>query len=202
MESKSDWISAKVALSKLDPRTHSVAKQTIAGHLRDGKMSAFAAEVWISEAPSVSAAWRGLEKIDAQTDIELPAAFFRASKRWALDQDDWRWPGSRFSITIGVKPVRRRRMMRGVKFNAAEFAKIFDSPATSKGGRPPKVDEWHAFYHKIIEIALAGRLTSADFPTPTALSVEILEQFQGLNFETLKLPISKIYKSFVERSGR
>lgn len=202
MHEEAEWIDAKLALEKLEVSLgRHAAKQTLAEHLRDGELSAFASSVWVSEAPTLKEAWFDICKTDLKINQEIKPSLFQSSKRWPLDKSDWRWPYNKFSITTRLRPTRRRRMLKGVKFRVVDIDRILNYTATSKGGRPPKEEAWTTFWHAVIKLAQDGYLRSDQFPNQASLTKRILEDSRGISEASAKRRIEQIYRKFVAAGG-
>lgn len=204
MEQEVRWIDANIALGHVENALGALseAKRTLGEYLRDGGLRAFATEMWVSEAPTIGKAWKATEKLDRQTAVELAPVVFRSSKRWSRDQDDWRWPYNRLSITIRTKPALKRRMIDGVKFAQEDIDRILKRKVPSKGGRPKDDVHWTAFWHALIDIAQQGRLSAETFSTAKKLREEVLFEINnGLGDSTVKPHVAAVWKKFVEPKG-
>ena len=173
------------------------AKATLAEHLRDGELSAFASSMWISEAPTLGQAWKKKDKITLEVDQLLKPDYFRSSISWSRDPIYWRWPFNRFSITMRINPSKKRRMMAGVKFKVEDLNRILNYTRPSAGGRPIKKEDWTAFWHAVIKLAKDGRLSSDEFPTQASLTKQILTDSRGLSEASARREIKQIFDKFV-----
>lgn len=202
MHKEAEWIDAKLALEKLEVSLgRHAAKQTLAEHLRDGELSAFASSMWLSEAPTLNEAWLDISKTGLKINQELKPSIFRSSKRWSLDPSDWRWPYNKFSITTRLRPTRRRRMLKGVKFRKVDIDRILNYTASSKGGRPSKEEAWTTFWHAVIKLAQDGYLRSDEFPNQASLTKQILADARGISEASARRKIAQIYRKFVAAGG-
>ena len=208
---QSDWIKANEALRKLDPLLGRLqAKQTIAEYLRDGEIVAWASQVWESSEVSIGRAWKGTKKSNLLTEVQLEPVIFRASKKWAMDQADWRWPFNNFSITIGPPSNRRRKLLRGVQFRRDQIQKIADEIAdtpnrfnvviptpTSNAGRKIRKADWDSFWFEVVAIAQRGDLNQDNYPSQASFTQDVLTNARGLDAETVKPVVRQIFQKFI-----
>jgi hypothetical protein len=208
-ENDSDWIPASEALELLkDHFSGSVAtKQMLADRLRDGHLRARADRIWNTYETVLAKAWRSDPDDDAKSlvDVEIPTLIWRKSKRWRLDQENWRWPVNKFHVTCKVNPVERK-MISGIRFYASdvqEFLKEVGAVADQKkrgGGRRPEEEAWTALTIALIQLERDGRLNSSCFDSQVDLRNELLELIgDAVKEGTIIKRIRAVWKHFVEQ---
>lgn len=180
---ETQWVKAIVALDRMtaDGENPASAMETLASYLRLGKLRARAKAIWLSEEPSLPAAWKNKPE-DGGTDTDIPVGYWRSHKNWANDAANWRWPGSRFHVTLRNKPVKRR-MMLGIEFCLADLRKLQpryfgDGKRVNRRGPAPDLGKRDRVWSELFAMAISGELTDPakrDFETQSELQ-ELLYQ--------------------------
>lgn len=136
-----------------------IAKAEIADLMRDGSIEVFARRAWDSKAINPVTAWvaepdEDDEFTDLELDINVNASVWRRSRRWMLDQVDWRWPSGRFTVVHRLRPFRRI-LIEDVHFDPNDIKRVGELhagkaglaleqiPLASEGeiSRPPEADD-------------------------------------------------------------
>lgn len=201
MTNKPEWIDANEALLIVEKvlQGRSEAKRAIAECLRDGVVRAVAAERWISGVRQIGDAWSAEAKRENyRKGCLIEAKSFRASKRWGFDQDEWRWPFNKFSISSKISPSVRRHMFSGVMLNRLDIERVILRRNPTGVGSPGKSGEWTALCRILLEMERQGELNAVTHPTMTSLREEVLSRMdEGLGDKTIKPAISQLWKLFV-----
>ena len=202
MNSKPEWIDANQALLVVEKvlNGRGDAKSAIAECLRDGDVRAMASERWISRAKLISDAWSAdAPRLNYRTDALIECKSFRASKCWSLDQDEWRWPFNKFSISIKTSPSRRRHMFAGVKLNRLDLERVILRRNPTGVGSPGKPEQWVALWHALIEMERSDRLNATTFPSIESLEAAVLGEIDdGLSSKSIGPTISQVWRKFAE----
>lgn len=202
MVNKLEWIDANEALLLVEKvlRGRSEAKRAIAECLRDGDVRMMADERWISKARSIKDAWsEDSVKENFRANVQVECKSLRASKRWSVDQEEWRWPVNKFSISSKISPSTRRHMFAGVKLNRFDVERVVLRRNPMDVGSPGKSEQWTALCCVLLKLERAGDLHEVRFPTMTSLREEVLAGInEGLSDKTIKPAISQIWKLFVK----
>jgi hypothetical protein len=205
-----EWISPWEALSLLtkSPAEIPAMKIRLADLLKDGLVEARAQRLWVSNDPNLNLAWDNREDADAETDLDVEPSVWRSSRYWNDDLSLWRWQENRFVVTRRRRPADRT-IIEGLSLKRADLQKLRGtrkaSAARRPGGRPPKMDEWHAFWLEVIDLAQSRRLNRGEFASGAALKEELLLRITPkysdkpmLSGDSIEGQVSAIWKRFVE----
>jgi hypothetical protein len=197
---------ASEALTQLT-QTHGNSKAVklwLADALRDGSLEAKAAATWVSESAKLN--FRLPDKATSlEEDVIIPASRWQASKTWAADQEQWRWPYDHFFVTIRRKP-RRRRIFKGVRFSNAridQFSRLstpnlsVGDTTTRKrgGGRPTAASKWGIVASTLVKMEMNGEIASDLDLTPHGLATKLMSRTDELLGQTA---MDGFCKSFLE----
>lgn len=199
-EEQGQWITAREALSLFEALflDRVAAKSTFADYLRDGELRARAGAVFESRERKIGAAWKATGDEDPdEVDVTLEPVTWRRSKDWSGDQDDWRWPFNKFSVTDSTAPFHRH-LIQDVEFFREDVDRMLRKRVKSAGGTPKRDEDWTRFWHAVVEIAKAGRLTKSSFQSQAELRREILGMIEDVLSEpSIKPYVSQIWNKFV-----
>lgn len=206
MTPSEDWISAGDALDLVEARLggRSLAKETLAEMLRDGKLRARAAEAWGSNTSDILAIWEGDPQNAVEHDPEEEIQNdFQQSVRWADDIDSWRWPDSFFMVTVSQRP-KECLYYRDVTFLRSDLLNLGASEpkaqTSARGGRRADLQRWEAFWFEVIQIARDGNLVPGRIKSQAELREDLLDAMgeNGLKEDSIKEPVRRIWKRFCE----
>jgi len=205
-----DWISASDALDMVETRLggRSLAKDTLAEMLRDGKIRARAAETWGSDINDMHAIWESedpdMVAHDSEEEIQSD---FRQSVQWADDVDSWIWPDSFFMITVSRRPTGCT-YYRSVRFYLPDLLVLGGLDKASQtaknnnanGGRRPDLQRWQNFWLEVVQIARDGKLVPGQIASQAALREDLLDAMKGnpLSEDSIKEPVRRIWQRFCE----
>jgi hypothetical protein len=199
-EGQREWVTAPEALNLFEALflDRVAAKSTFADYLRDGQLRARAGRVFESKERKIGAAWKATSDDEPdEVSVSLEPVTWRRSKDWSGDQEDWRWPFGKFSITTSTAPFRRT-LIQDVEFFREDVDRILRKRVKSAGGAPKRDEDWTRFWHAVIQIAKAGRLTKSSFQSQTELRGEILFEIEDVLKEpSIKPYVSQIWKKFM-----
>ena len=200
---KLSWISSGAALTKYEKWNggRSDLKENLADQIRDGLVRTRGVVIGKVEASSPREAWKNTKKVgDDYVCDDISPGRWRASKRWAADQKEWRWRAGNFSVSVRLKP-RRRVMIRKLELCETDLLKVLHLPAPpKKGGGKPDVKRWQSFYFAVIEIAQNGHLSPAHISNTSTLLEQVSERMDGHEFahRIMKEAIEAVFQRFIE----
>lgn len=173
-EPEMQWLKASEVINLMTDQygnRHDV-KAWLADALRDGTLSARAAATWLSDKPKIS--FKLPEDAEAlQTDLIVPERYWRASKKWSEDQQDWRWPVNQAIVTVRRKPLKRR-YFRGLQFLQADVDRLqkkrgVKSDAKSRGPETAAA-KWGVVAAKLQVLIERNELAGVEKPSGNALA--------------------------------
>jgi hypothetical protein len=210
----SEWISAAEALKLIEHSRggRAAAKALLAELLSDGDLTARAAKAWYSDQPTVDRAWSNRHQVEHEESHVLRPRDWRRSRDWIADTALWRWPKSRFLITLSKSPPRRR-FFEGVEFQRSQIEELLSSagkkdattlaspPPAPAGGRVSDQARWNEFWRILLSMSQAGKLNRREYPSQTKLRKEIRERarFKDLAFsdDHIKDRVREVWKEFL-----
>ena len=158
-----EWVSARNALRIMTSNSEdpNATMGMFAAYLRLGELKAQAREIWESKEPTIAKAWK-IRSGSHSGYVDIPTKYWRSHIAWADDVQNWRWPGSSFHVTLALEPAKRR-MMRGVRFNKADLAKLqpdyFGEGRSGRRGPKADLSRRDVVWLELITMALMGELT-------------------------------------------
>ncbi|MCW2413437.1 MULTISPECIES: hypothetical protein [unclassified Sphingobium] len=152
-------------------------------------------------------------------DAIVPHDFFAIGEGWEIV--DIQWEVGRIVATraSGKSGNLTRRYLDGLIFNRksiegwlesrGDVTEIAVSPLTKvskhkgKGGRPPKIEQWHQFWQTVLRLSEDGKLNLENFRTPGKLRDAILLEINDGLAEYTILPVVRkyIWHEFVDKPG-
>ena len=185
------------------------AKEILADFLRDGKIEAIAGWKWESTKKTRAEAWQSDDDSTGEADVQIDRSYWRSSRNWREDVEEWRWVDNRF--VINTNPPRRLpnwvfiEDVRFLKINVATAIKFVEQSLASTlrkkgaGGRRPDEENWVAVALFLLRTERAGKLNKAGYPSQKELRAAILEDIDDAFEEgTLVKRISEIYRAMVD----
>jgi hypothetical protein len=145
-----EWYSPMESLALLEPHYGAMTKSFIGDKLKDGLVRAHADEVWDSDEPTLTDAWRNRKNAEIERDVMLDRMVWTGSRHWQFDLDQWRWPTNRFVVTRQMSPADRTIAL-GVKFFSKDIDKLIPEKS-NKGGPKPKYEAWAAICNALLKI--------------------------------------------------
>lgn len=175
------WYSATKALELLEPFHGALTKAYIADKLRDGMMRSRASQMWQSDHPTLTEAWRDRDNADVEEDVDVSRSMWKSSRHWDFDTSMWSWPEERFLITRSMDPSDRT-IISGLYLNSSDVDQLALQKIDKRYIRRRKKDEWELFWMSMLELSQNKKLNVGTFGSQASL----LEEIQAMMNPNLK----------------